>query len=129
MIRQLFPGDIQEHFGIAAEVHYLERIYNATGNQNLRRLAFFAAAALLRDPGFDPRFHLLRVAVGQSPPQIVSLWRIETICAASIFIDVKIELLFLGLAARLSSFQNLLRFLCEYFNSFTLFKNHLKCLT
>ena len=28
---------------------------------------FFAAAALLRDPGFDPRFHLLRVAVGQSP--------------------------------------------------------------
>ena len=40
MIRQLFPRDIQEHFGIAAEVHYLEGIYNATGNQNLRRLAF-----------------------------------------------------------------------------------------
>lgn len=82
-------------------------------------------AALLRDPGFDPRFHLLLfVVVGQAknPPlfsNCLSLDDIETIYLLYLHcIDVKIELLFFRLAAaRLSSFQNVLRFLCEYFNS------------
>ena len=82
-------------------------------------------AALLRDPGFDPRFHLLLfVVVGQAknPPlfsNCLSLDDIETIYLVYLHcIDVKIELLFFRLAAaRLSSFQNVLRFLCEYFNS------------
>ena len=93
------------------------------------KIGFFCCCCPPQRPWIRPKISSPSRSSRTIPPQIVSLWRIETICAASIFIDVKIELLFLGLAARLSSFQNLLRFLCEYFNSFTLFKNHLKCLT